>query len=46
MSNDVLSVDLGGANMRVAVVDEQGQIRCRASEPTPAESGARTRWNS
>ena len=38
MSNDILSVDLGGTNMRVAVVDEHGQIRCRANEPTPRDA--------
>lgn len=38
MSNDILAVDLGGTNMRVAVVDEHGQIRCRANAPTPRES--------
>ncbi len=40
MSNDILCVDLGGTNMRVAVVDERGQIRCRANEPTLVMRGA------
>ncbi len=38
MSNDILSVDLGGTNMRVAVVDEHGEIRYRANEPTPRDA--------
>ncbi len=38
MSTDILSVDLGGTNMRVAVVDEDGQIRCRTTQLTPREA--------
>ncbi len=33
-----LAVDLGGTNMRVAVVDRAGTIRDRAQEPTPHDA--------
>lgn len=38
MSEFVLSVDLGGTNMRAAVVGSNGKIQIRASEPTPHDA--------
>lgn len=37
MADQVLAVDLGGTNMRAAVVDAHGEIRLRRSQPTPRE---------
>ncbi|MFO7961343.1 MAG: ROK family protein [Nitriliruptoraceae bacterium] len=37
MADQVLVVDLGGTNMRAAVVDAHGEIRLRRSQPTPRE---------
>lgn len=37
-SGQVLSVDLGGTNMRVAVVDAEGRILERATAPTPRDA--------
>lgn len=38
MTGSVLSVDLGGTNMRAAVVAPDGQITLRVSEPTPHDA--------
>ena len=35
MSHNILSVDLGGTNMRAALVSPDGDIQLRASKPTP-----------
>jgi len=35
MADQVLAVDLGGTNMRAAVVDADGVIQLRRSQPTP-----------
>lgn len=35
-----LGVDLGGTNIAVGVVSEQGEILCKKSTPTPKELGA------
>lgn len=37
MSDNILSVDLGGTNMRVAVVSPDGEIQHRASTATPRD---------
>lgn len=39
-SNVVVSVDLGGTNLRVAAVDQDGRIRHRAEESSDARSGS------
>ncbi len=38
MTGPVLAVDLGGTNMRAAVVDPDGTIALRVSEPTPRDA--------
>ncbi len=38
MSGNVLSVDLGGTNMRAAVVTADGEIQHRTTEPTPHDA--------
>jgi len=38
MSDHILSVDLGGTNMRAAVVDPDGRIQLRATESTPRDA--------
>ena len=34
-----LAVDLGGTNLRVAVVTEDGRLAARSAQPTPAAAG-------
>jgi glucokinase len=38
MSEAVLAVDLGGTQMRAAVVDGDGTVRARCAEPTPRDA--------
>lgn len=38
MSEAVLAVDLGGTQMRAAVVDGDGTVRARCAEPTPQDA--------
>lgn len=38
MTDVVLSVDLGGTNMRAAVVTSDGEIQVRVTEPTPHDA--------
>jgi len=38
VTGTVLSVDLGGTNMRAAVVEPDGQVTLRVSEPTPHDA--------
>jgi glucokinase len=37
MTDHVLAVDLGGTNMRAAVVDADGEVQLRRSQPTPRQ---------
>jgi glucokinase len=38
MSKAVLAVDLGGTQMRAAVVDDDGTVRARCAQPTPRDA--------
>jgi len=39
MSGVAVSIDMGGTNLRVAIVDEKGEILCRILQPTKPERG-------
>ena len=39
MPGVAVSIDMGGTNLRVAIVDEKGEILCRILQPTKPERG-------